>query len=125
MSGELSCCHVSSISPSSSLLIRRPPRSTLFPYTTLFRSAHHFGQGRARNDAVLHDVVGRDPPHGGEGGLATFPDRGALLLRLRQPDLPCAAGGTNRPHLDHESGHLRGRPVEPDQEQAAAVRTVG
>src|SRR3712207_8078430 len=24
------------------LMIRRPPRSTLFPYTTLFRSASHF-----------------------------------------------------------------------------------
>src|SRR2546427_9758479 len=23
------------------LMIRRPPRSTLFPYTTLFRSGHH------------------------------------------------------------------------------------
>src|SRR5260370_37996622 len=23
------------------LMIRRPPRSTLFPYTTLFRSIHH------------------------------------------------------------------------------------
>src|SRR5207237_5019822 len=23
------------------LLLRRPPRSTLFPYTTLFRSRHH------------------------------------------------------------------------------------
>src|SRR2546430_12819855 len=27
-------------------MIRRPPRSTLFPYTTLFRSAHRLG-GRA------------------------------------------------------------------------------
>src|SRR5260221_1929258 len=27
-------------------MIRRPPRSTLFPYTTLFRSAH-VGHGRA------------------------------------------------------------------------------
>src|SRR2546430_13410055 len=27
-------------------MIRRPPRSTLFPYTTLFRSrGHHVGQG--------------------------------------------------------------------------------
>src|ERR1043165_425500 len=26
--------------PSSVLMIRRPPRSTLFPYTTLFRSGH-------------------------------------------------------------------------------------
>src|SRR2546422_7109916 len=24
-------------------MIRRPPRSTLFPYTTLFRSSHHSG----------------------------------------------------------------------------------
>src|SRR5258707_9287761 len=24
------------------LMIRRPPRSTLFPYTTLFRSAHYY-----------------------------------------------------------------------------------
>src|SRR6266581_8536510 len=41
------------------LMIRRPPRSTLFPYTTLFRSrrpgrrAHHPGPGRrhrARRD---------------------------------------------------------------------------
>src|SRR5580700_1388665 len=26
------------------LMIRRPPRSTLFPYTTLFRSARRFGR---------------------------------------------------------------------------------
>src|SRR2546425_7095024 len=29
-------------------MIRRPPRSTLFPYTTLFRSADHGARGRAR-----------------------------------------------------------------------------
>src|SRR5690349_12065948 len=29
------------------LMIRRPPRSTLFPYTTLFRSLHFEGQGGA------------------------------------------------------------------------------
>src|SRR5690606_41926497 len=27
----------------SSLMLRRPPRSTLFPYTTLFRSVEHKG----------------------------------------------------------------------------------
>src|SRR3712207_7439402 len=26
-------------------MIRRPPRSTLFPYTTLFRSVHGVGEG--------------------------------------------------------------------------------
>src|SRR5690242_21240646 len=30
------------------LMIRRPPRSTLFPYTTLFRSADADGVGRGR-----------------------------------------------------------------------------
>src|SRR3712207_7876930 len=35
-------------------MIRRPPRSTLFPYTTLFRSLHAVTQLFARADA---DVV--------------------------------------------------------------------
>src|SRR6266852_2075398 len=30
------------------LMIRRPPRSTLFPYTTLFRSSHENAQSRRR-----------------------------------------------------------------------------
>src|SRR2546426_3593321 len=32
---------MTSHSPLFFLMIRRPPRSTLFPYTTLFRSARH------------------------------------------------------------------------------------
>src|SRR5688572_32328060 len=47
-------------------MIRRPPRSTLFPYTTLFRSAHRCHDQRAKADighemAIHHidmDVVG-------------------------------------------------------------------
>src|SRR5256884_2670976 len=31
------------------LMIRRPPRSTLFPYTTLFRSVSDSGQGISRD----------------------------------------------------------------------------
>src|SRR5688572_25193761 len=59
------------------LMIRRPPRSTLFPYTTLFRSGHHLAAVRSqrvrvgRGEAWVedhrvvadvtedHDVVGR------------------------------------------------------------------
>src|SRR2546425_3343987 len=33
------------------LMIRRPPRSTLFPYTTLFRSLQRAGDGQRLNDA--------------------------------------------------------------------------
>src|SRR5256885_10000722 len=40
------------------LMIRRPPRSTLFPYTTLFRSQKFFRQGprRPRLDHRATDV---------------------------------------------------------------------
>src|SRR3989449_8879896 len=37
-------------------MIRRPPRSTLFPYTTLFRSLHHFHR-RPEVFAALGAVV--------------------------------------------------------------------
>src|SRR5690242_21591467 len=33
-------------------MIRRPPRSTLFPYTTLFRSALELERGEPRGDLV-------------------------------------------------------------------------
>src|SRR2546429_5297805 len=59
-------------------MIRRPPRSTLFPYTTLFRSsscrhplAHVCRRGRghdkrqARQDAGLHEC-GRSEEHTSE-----------------------------------------------------------
>src|SRR2546422_3884413 len=41
-------------------MIRRPPRSTLFPYTTLFRSRRAGGSGRERSDS--HDRQGSLPP---------------------------------------------------------------
>src|SRR2546423_9916489 len=36
------------------LMIRRPPRSTLFPYTTLFRSRRDIAQERRSRDPALH-----------------------------------------------------------------------
>src|SRR3712207_3072624 len=50
-------------------MIRRPPRSTLFPYTTLFRSRVHDANGKAedlRLAGVLEPVVG--DRHGAVGG---------------------------------------------------------
>src|SRR5229473_8458142 len=43
------------------LMIRRPPRSTLFPYTTLFRSLMHRHERRhapARLELAAHQVPG-------------------------------------------------------------------
>src|SRR2546422_4793661 len=39
------------------LMIRRPPRSTLFPYTTLFRSQPSRELVHDQDLALLHDVV--------------------------------------------------------------------
>src|SRR3712207_8134678 len=43
------------------LRIRRPPRSTLFPYTTLFRS----DRARAQEEHRLEEGVGEEVEHGG------------------------------------------------------------
>src|SRR2546430_16037668 len=60
-------------------MIRRPPRSTLFPYTTLFRSL----DVRVGEDLV----VAQDRPRGNAGRLELLePDRGrrAQEARLQQ-----------------------------------------
>src|SRR6266567_2792210 len=62
-------------------MIRRPPRSTLFPYTTLFRSAW---SGDDRAATVVHvagTVVDRLGPQPGQHGLRTL----AAFDLLRQP----------------------------------------
>src|SRR4051812_49942745 len=37
-------------------MTRRPPRSTLFPYTTLFRSEHHTAGGMSRQLPYLSEL---------------------------------------------------------------------
>src|SRR3712207_7892725 len=58
-------------------MIRRPPRSTLFPYTTLFRSSHNpyaIKEGRARSQAVRNCaecvIGGRIGPYAAVAALA-------------------------------------------------------
>src|SRR3712207_8945722 len=72
---DLSCC-CSLRSFFCFLMIRRPPRSTLFPYTTLFRSKHAGASSarvevRARPDGVeltvADDGAGFDPEQGTGG----------------------------------------------------------
>src|SRR5688572_32500548 len=55
-------------------MIRRPPRSTLFPYTTLFRS-EHIGGGRPQ-------VVDIDLQHRIVRGAADQPKRVVLVDRI-------------------------------------------
>src|SRR5256885_13545405 len=50
-------------------MIRRPPRSTLFPYTTLFRSDARFVEKLATPDVTIADIIGDvDPIKAARGG---------------------------------------------------------
>src|SRR2546427_7713408 len=59
------------------LMIRRPPRSTLFPYTTLFRSRHlrvDLREGVAVVEGVAEEREDHD--HEGDAALAAHPANG-------------------------------------------------
>src|SRR3712207_6899947 len=59
-------------------MIRRPPRSTLFPYTTLFRSRLLVGRGLGGHvDYVLHAF---------QGFRQTVPADHVYAARARNPD---------------------------------------
>src|SRR3712207_9130564 len=68
-------------------MIRRPPRSTLFPYTTLFRSQHLPGRALARVEGI-HAVQ-----HPEQCGLAAArgPDH-ARHLPVRQVEVDALQG---------------------------------
>src|SRR5256885_16653910 len=69
-------------------MIRRPPRSTLFPYTTLFRSGRIAVGGVERHQQPGGVCIRREQPHHGQrvddpasgAGLAVFQQQPALVL---------------------------------------------
>src|SRR2546422_7581629 len=67
-------------------MIRRPPRSTLFPYTTLFRSDDHPALGRlgapADDREVLHAERPLDPRQGHHAGHRSEEHTSELQSRL-------------------------------------------
>ncbi len=63
--------------------------------------AHDSREGGPGNNAVLHDVVGGDAAHGGEGGFAAFPDEGALGVGLRDADFGSGVGAANLVDVSH------------------------
>src|SRR3712207_6996071 len=97
-------------------MIRRPPRSTLFPYTTLFRSWLRAGRPRSPRGAAC------GAPKGGRGGLP--PPRGR-----RGGSSSCGGGGRCRPRAAEElprPGFLqRPRQTVRAAELEAELRPVG
>src|SRR5256886_4418909 len=92
-------------------MIRRPPRSTLFPYTTLFRSAH-----QAHVEPAVRRVgIGREPViPAGRGPVADLdhhhmpplPELGRADVDERRSEPP---GGTKHRH----GGREEARPPRP------------
>src|SRR2546430_17160151 len=90
-------------------MIRRPPRSTLFPYTTLFRS-------HAEADRLfLEDIGGgflQDQLPDAVIDRQDFIDAGSALVSgkaARLAPLPAIGGDRSSPHEDarhHRVGHL-------------------
>src|SRR2546422_11442617 len=89
-------------------MIRRPPRSTLFPYTTLFRSRDVFGETldgrggehpprrRERNEENKDDAERRDQPaahHDGDFTPTPGGDRYARTRATRPPVICTRAAG--------------------------------
>src|SRR5256885_12975942 len=83
------------------LMIRRPPRSTLFPYTTLFRSCFVSAYVCLREHGVrpqaAQNAQARDRPPGQGGG------RAAAARGLPEPQ---AQGTLRRPAPDRKSTRL-------------------
>src|SRR2546422_3466924 len=129
-------------------MIRRPPRSTLFPYTTLFRSRCSLaaGRGLARSGPGLDSDADRAPPRDvrwalgpdrrereprprrapGRPGHRTRPD--AVLHRRRLRPLPGIAVGEPAPSaaLKSRAESKRRFPTDPaDRLISATARAHG
>src|SRR5438309_6412853 len=61
-------------------MIRRPPRSTLFPYTTLFRSGRGLDEQIGGADQLVQGKVWGRRREGPQEGLAARPDRKSTRL---------------------------------------------
>src|SRR3712207_242268 len=110
------------------LMIRRPPRSTLFPYTTLFRSLAEAFEGAARegekffgDDRVYVERYLEDPRHvevqvlaDSHGHVIHLGERDCSLQRRHQKVVEEAPG----PHVDEE---MRARIGKIATDAAAAV----
>src|SRR5258708_27448852 len=90
-------------------MIRRPPRSTLFPYTTLFRSI--------RRGAIAWCLVRGKPDHPVavqvlmEAGLQRFQSRAGARIDAIGEKVAVAVRSADRTHVLHSPLQLEFRPA--------------
>src|SRR2546428_4152454 len=81
------------------LMIRRPPRSTLFPYTTLFRSQLHPVEPRPRQELPL--FVGQREELRSEEHTSELQSRSDLVCRLLLEKKKDGPHSRSHPHPVH------------------------
>src|SRR6202044_4226847 len=79
------------------LMIRRPPRSTLFPYTTLFRSRPILAVSPNGRRAALAFTAGGDDPRS-EEHTSELQSRPHLVCRLLLAKTKKTPDARSRPH---------------------------
>src|SRR2546427_7834866 len=107
------------------LMIRRPPRSTLFPYTTLFRSRFRFTFRRLASHSGLHPgprIESHDRPIAAEGQAAS-----CIRDALPGPGTRSAIGaGIPRPDFQRVGIRVRMERLHAgDNPELAESRNVG
>src|SRR2546426_12479505 len=86
-------------------MIRRPPRSTLFPYTTLFRSRLLAEAMQRMGDRLRHivgDVIGESDRIAGSAG--------DLSAGSEQLPAPSSGGSTAMVEISHRADEQRAAP---------------
>src|SRR3712207_2875011 len=91
-------------------MIRRPPKSTLFPYTTLFRSRRAADRGR------------RQPGAAQERGLLRAPVRGGALARLLRQGRSPPAQPRRKPGRQPRAARGGAQPLEARRSHANLCR---
>src|SRR5947209_14638378 len=102
-------------------MIRRPPRSTLFPYTTLFRSKIPVGPGNGGQTMVHPD-----------GAVGTDPDRKSTRLNSSHANISYAvfclkkkkSRESKYDRIRPKRRHPRGRDLKRQDDRESAVCTI-
>src|SRR5258707_10675076 len=109
-------------------MIRRPPRSTLFPYTTLFRSQPPLAENPSPcpKKRLFSDLGGlKRPAQEDSQFLGAFlkedSDRGATNPLISPP---CGSSRTRRPSK-HSPPNSNGGPMWPSIPSSCATRPIG
>src|SRR5256885_16587864 len=95
------------------LMIRRPPRSTLFPYTTLFRSPAVLRRARRLDRALRVELSEAAPAHQARGGRTQQPPDGREGARDLLRAVPAAAPAAPGDHAGDAVAGAAGRRMRP------------